>query len=184
MSGIDVSKANLRGRQQEIELWWEVDQFYSYEAALLDERRYEEWLALLDPEITYLMPLARNVRRDQLGNEYSVEGQTSWFDEGYDTLAKRVAQLKTGMHWIEEPASRFSRIVANVRILGASADGERLEVESRFLVYQNRLDTEVALFAGKRLDQLKKSEGRWRVARREIRLAQSTLLAKALAFFF
>lgn len=168
-----------------LQCWWELEQFYSHEAMLLDERRYEEWLTLLHPDIVYRMPIARNVRRDQLRHEYTVQGEVSWFDEGYDTLAKRVAQIKTGMHWIEEPASRYSRIVANVRLLTPfdAADGADIEAESRFLIYQNRLDSEVALFAGSRRDTLRRLDGRLRVARREIRLAQSTLLAKALALF-
>jgi 3-phenylpropionate/cinnamic acid dioxygenase small subunit len=164
--------------------WWEIQQFYNEEAALLDERRYEEWLKLLHPEILYLMPIARNVRRDQLKNEYTKEGETCWFDEGYETLVKRVAQIKTGMHWIEEPASRFSRVVANVRILDDGSNPDECEAESRFLVYQNRLEDQVALFAGSRRDVLRRVDGQWLVARREIRLAQSTLLAKALALFF
>lgn len=164
--------------------WWEIQQFYNDECALLDERRYEDWLQMLHPDILYLMPIARNVRRDQLKKEYTTEGETCWFDEGYETLAKRVAQIKTGMHWIEEPASRFARIVANVRILGDASLPDQCEAESRFVVYQNRLDDQVALFAGTRRDVLRKVDGRWLVARREIRLAQSTLLAKALALFF
>ena len=169
-----------------LQRWWEVEQFYAHEAALLDERRYEEWLGLLDPEVVYRMPMARNVRRDQLKNEYTRPGETAWFDEGYETLAKRVAQIKTGMHWIEEPASRFSRIVANVRVLadGGDAEGAELQAESRFLIYQNRLEAEVALFAGSRRDTLRRRDGRWRIAQREIHLAQSTLLAKALALLF
>ncbi len=164
--------------------WWEIQQFYNEECALLDERRYEEWLQLLAPDILYLMPIARNVRRDQLKNEYTTEGQTCWFDEGHETLSKRVAQLKTGMHWIEEPASRFARIVSNVRILDDGSRADACEADSRFVLYQNRLDDQVALFAGSRRDVLRREDGRWLVARREIRLAQSTLLAKALALFF
>jgi 3-phenylpropionate/cinnamic acid dioxygenase small subunit len=169
-----------------LQRWWDIEQFYAHEAALLDERRYEEWLGLLDAKIVYRMPIARNVRRDQLKNEYTAPGEVAWFDEGYETLAKRIAQIKTGMHWIEEPASRFSRIVANVRVLrdGGDAEGAEVEAASRFLVYQNRLDAEVALFAGSRHDTLRRLDGRWRIARREIHLAQSTLLAKALALLF
>lgn len=176
--------ATETGTLAQILRWWEIQQFYNEESALLDERRYEDWLKLLHPDLLYLMPIARNMRHDQLKNEYTVEGQTCWFDEGYDTLAKRVAQIKTGMHWIEEPASRFSRIVANVRILDDGSRADHCEAESRFVLYQNRLNDEVALFAGSRRDILRKVDGRWLVLRREIRLAQSTLLAKALALFF
>jgi 3-phenylpropionate/cinnamic acid dioxygenase small subunit len=183
MGTADAMSTDSLSRLQQ---WWEIEQFYAHEAALLDERRYEEWLGLLHPQLIYRMPIARNVRRDQLKNEYTVPGETAWFDEGYETLAKRVAQIKTGMHWIEEPASRFSRIVANVRVIGSGgpAEGAELETESRFLIYQNRLEAEVSLFAGSRRDTLRRLDGHWRIARREIHLAQSTLLTKALALFF
>jgi 3-phenylpropionate/cinnamic acid dioxygenase small subunit len=184
MSAVTMGSATAAAVPAQLLRWFEIQQFYNEEAALLDERRYEDWLKLLDPQILYLMPIARNVRRDQLKNEYTTEGQTCWFDEGYETLAKRIAQIKTGMHWIEEPASRFSRIVSNVRLLDDGSDPDRCEAESRFVLYQNRLESEVAFFAGSRRDVLRRSEGQWRVARREIRLAQSTLLAKALALFF
>jgi 3-phenylpropionate/cinnamic acid dioxygenase small subunit len=55
---------------------------------------------------------------------------------------------------------------------------------SRFLIYQNRVDHETALFAGKRLDSLRRVEGEWKLARREITLDQSVLLAKNLTVFF
>ncbi len=164
--------------------WWEINQFYAAESALLDARQYEEWLALMHPELSYVVPIARNVRRDKLAQEYTRSGETCWFDEGHQTLSKRIAQLKTGMHWIEEPSSRFSRMVTNVQVHGYDASSQSADVESRFLVYQNRLDAEVSLFAGRRRDTLVREGASWLIKRREVYLAQSTLLSKALALFF
>jgi 3-phenylpropionate/cinnamic acid dioxygenase small subunit len=59
-----------------------------------------------------------------------------------------------------------------------------VRVESRFIIYQNRLDTEVSLFAGKRLDILRRGGPGWQIARREVFLSQSVLMAKALTVFF
>jgi 3-phenylpropionate/cinnamic acid dioxygenase small subunit len=168
-------------------LWWEIQQFMHYEADLLDSRQFDAWLTLLDEEIAYRMPLARNVRRDAIATEYTGPGEAAWFDEGIETLRQRVAQINTGIHWAEEPASRISHLVTNVRILGvdsAAEGGERVTVRSRFLVYQNRLQGEVSLFVGKRNDVLRRHGRGWKVLSREIHLDQNVLLAKALTTFF
>lgn len=167
----------------------EIEQFFYREADLLDERRYDEWLTLLDDDIRYWMPLARNVRRDNRGQEYSREGEDiAWFDEGIQTLRQRVAQINTGIHWVEEPASRVSHMITNVRLIDTSDDPEvgAHEVKSRcrFIVYQNRLEGEVAWFVGKRVDILRQTAEGWKVRRREIYLDQTVLLGKALTVFF
>lgn len=170
-----------------IELWFDIQQFYFQEADLLDERRFDEWLKLLHEDIEYRMPLARNVRRDAIKQEYSAEGEIAWFDEGITTLRQRVAQIATGIHWAEEPASRVSHLVSNLRILNvdeSAAGGMQVQTRSRFLVYQNRLQGEVSLFVGKRLDTLIRTEEGWKVRKREILLDQNVLLSKALTTFF
>ncbi|MVW69910.1 3-phenylpropionate/cinnamic acid dioxygenase subunit beta [Bordetella sp. 15P40C-2] len=168
-------------------LWWEVQQFLHYEADLLDSRSFDTWLTLLDEQIVYRMPLARNVRRDAVATEYTRPGETAWFDEGIETLRQRVAQINTGIHWAEEPASRISHLVSNVRIMNVDTEaegGEQVSVRSRFLVYQNRLQGEVSLFVGKRQDVLRRSGAGWKILSREIFLDQNVLLAKALTTFF
>ncbi|MGH8808973.1 MAG: 3-phenylpropionate/cinnamic acid dioxygenase subunit beta [Noviherbaspirillum sp.] len=164
----------------------EVQEFFNQEADLLDARRFEDWLQLLDEGIRYHMPLARNVRRDDLAHEYTSDREAAWFDEGIETLRQRVAQLGTGIHWAEEPPSRVSHLVTNVRILDReplSGTPERVTVSSRFLVYQNRLQTEVALFVGKRRDVLLRHGESWKIVERTIYLDQNVLLAKALTTF-
>lgn len=170
-----------------MELWWGIQQFYFEEADLLDARRFDQWLELLHEDIEYRMPLARNVRRDAMKKEYTAEGEIAWFDEGIQTLRQRVAQIATGIHWAEEPASRISHLVTNVRVLEVDEDadgGMRVKTRSRFLVYQNRLQGEVSLFVGKREDTLVRDCDGWKILKREILLDQNVLLSKALTTFF
>jgi 3-phenylpropionate/cinnamic acid dioxygenase small subunit len=167
----------------------ELEAFLYDEAELLDERRYEEWLELLSDDLVYFMPMRRNVASDDpAAQENTRFGQDiSWFEEDKWTLAKRVEQIRTGVHWAEEPVSRVSRMVSNVQLLAARPSVQAATeaiVRSRFLLYQNRAEYETHLFAGKRSDTLRKSDGRWRIARREILLDQSILLAKNLSVFF
>jgi 3-phenylpropionate/cinnamic acid dioxygenase small subunit len=162
----------------------EIEAFYYDEAEFLDERRFQEWLDTLADNLVYFMPLRRNVKfGDHAALENTRQGEdVSWFDEDKWTLTKRVEQLQTGAHWAEEPTSRVSHLVTNIQITRV-AEGE-VDVKSRFLIYKNRIESETSLFVGKRVDTLRKQEGRWLLARREIILDQSVLQAKNLTIFF
>jgi 3-phenylpropionate/cinnamic acid dioxygenase small subunit len=161
----------------------EIEEFLYAEAALLDERRFEEWLALLTDDIRYWMPMRRNVKFGEQERENTRERQDmNWFDEGKTTLQQRVQQIMTGVHWAEEPLSRVCHMVTNVQIVQATAT--EVTVQSRFLVYRNRLQDETDFFVGKREDVLRKVDGAWQIARRQILLDQNVLLAKNLTVFF
>ena len=78
----------------------EVEAFLYDEAELLDERRYEDWLALIAPDIRYWMPMRRNVKFGESAREFTrADHDINWFDEGRDTLERRVRQIMTGIHW-------------------------------------------------------------------------------------
>lgn len=167
----------------------DVEDFYYHEADLLDERRFREWLDLLADDIVYFMPIRRNVKFGQhAARENTRLGEgISWFDEDKWTLGKRIDQILTGVHYAEEPLSRITHMVSNVQIKAArpTVDGVReLDVSSRFLVYQNRVEYETYTFVGRRHDTLRLTDAGWKIARREILLEQSILLAKNLTTFF
>jgi 3-phenylpropionate/cinnamic acid dioxygenase small subunit len=161
----------------------EVERFFGVEAELLDERRFDEWLELLHEDVRYWMPIARNVRFDHLDREYTRAGtEANWFDEGKDTLRKRVQQTQGGDHWAEEPRSRTTHLVANVRV--EATNGPDITTKCRFIVYTNRLEHDFEFFVGKRADVLRRDEGGLKVLRRTIYLDQSVLLSRNLTTFF
>ena len=167
----------------------EIEEFLYREAELLDAHRYEEWLDLFTDDVHYWMPMRRNVPRDEPEREYTRDGlDVNWFDEGKDTLARRVQQILTGIHWAEEPPSRICHMISNVQIERTSpsdvAAPAEVAVRCRFLVYRNRVETETDFLVGKREDLLRRADGSWRIARRRIVLDQNVLLAKNLTCFF
>lgn len=92
-----------------------------------------------------------------------------------------------GHHWAEEPLSRLCHIVTNIRLLAARPsvlEAQEAEVGSRFLVYQNRVETETYIFVGRRNDLWRRGAAGWVLAKREILLEQNVLLAKNLTTFF
>jgi 3-phenylpropionate/cinnamic acid dioxygenase small subunit len=167
----------------------DIEDFYFHEADLLDDRRFRDWLDLLADDISYFMPIRRNVKFGQhLARENTKRGEgISWFDEDKWTLTKRVEQILTGVHYAEEPLSRIAHMVSNVQIKAARpgiAEAGELDVTSRFLVYQNRVEYETYTFVGRRNDTLRRTDRGWQIARREILLEQNILLAKNLTMFF
>ena len=171
----------------------EIEELLYEEADLLDQRRFGDWLGMLADDLHYFMPMRRNVAfGTHAEKENTRAGQDiSWFDEDKWTLSKRVDQIMTGIHWAEEPLSRLCHIVSNIRLLAARpsvADAEEVEVGSRFLVYQNRVETETYIFVGRRSDLWRRprenDRASWRLAKREILLEQNVLLAKNLTTFF
>ena len=163
----------------------DVGEFLAFEADLLDARRYEDWLALLTEDIRYWMPMARNMASDDTGREFTIEDEdVNWIEEGIETIRQRVAQLATGLHWAEQPPSRTSHMISNLRVLENSDGLDEVKTRCRFLIYRNRLEDEQNIFVGKRNDTLRRVNGSWKIARREIYLDQNVMLSKNLSVFF
>ena len=167
----------------------EIEDFLYMEADLLDQRAFEAWLDLLAEDLVYFMPIRRNVKfGEHAERENTRQGEgISWFDEDKWTVTKRVEQILTGVHYAEEPLSRVTHMVSNVRIVSALPsveDAREVTVSCRFLVHQNRVEYETATFIGRRTDTLRRHEGSWLIARRELVLEQNVLLAKNLSVLF
>ena len=167
----------------------ELSEVLHAEAELLDDGRYDEWLDLLTEDVTYVMPLRLNVAMAELGERERTRpgAEVCWFDEGKGTLRKRVQQLATGVHWAEEPRSRVSHLVTNIRLLGVT-DSEA-ELSCRFVVHRNRVAAETDFFVGRRRDTLRRAVpgagiGGWQLCRRELLLDQHVLTAKNLTLLF
>ncbi len=166
-----------------MKLTFEIQEFLYREADLLDTRQYRAWLDLLADDLVYFMPMRRNVAFGNEADENTRQGEgISWFDEDKWTLTKRVEQLETGVHFAEEPLSRVTHMISNVRV--TDVEGDEVTVSSRFLVYQNRVAYETYTFVGRRTDILRHHGDSWQIARREIILDQNILTAKNLSTFF
>lgn len=161
----------------------EIEDFLWLEADLLDEHKYDQWLDLLTEDATYWMPIRRNVSSREMDTEYTGEGaDLSWYTDDKPTLENRVKQIKTHEHWAEEPFSRVSHIVSNIRVLGWNGRDE-VRVKCRFVFYRNRHADEETTMIGKRIDTLRRTESGFKIARREIYLDEGILLHKNLTNF-
>jgi 3-phenylpropionate/cinnamic acid dioxygenase small subunit len=163
-------------------LQYEVERFYYDEAALLDAHRYEEWLALFSDDAHYFMPIRRTRMQRELNKEFTQPGEMAFFHDDKNLLAGRVAKLKSGRSWAEDPPSRTRHLITNVRVV--RDNGRELEVESNFHVYRTRLNSEESSWIGSRRDLLRRVEGSFQIADRKIFLEQTVLLSRNLSNFF
>ncbi len=175
---------SLPGSRVARDVHWEIEQFLFDEAALLDERRWEEWLDLFADDVRYWAP----TRANRLGRESDLEfagpNEAAWFDETKEHLGQRVRRLRTGMAWAEDPPSRTRHLVANIRAR-VTDNADEVEVDSAFFVYRTRLEREMDMFVGRRTDLLRAADtpGGWLIARRTVVLDMTTVLAKNLSLF-
>jgi p-cumate 2,3-dioxygenase beta subunit len=113
----------------------EVEDFLFAEAALLDEWRLDEWLALLTDDVTYIVP-ATDARDADPSTTLSI------ISDDAKRLRARVEQLLGKHAWAENPPSRTRRLITNVRIRRADTTtaGTTVEVTANFAVYRFRGD--------------------------------------------
>ncbi len=165
-----------------------VEEFFYREADLLDSRDWSAWLELFAEEATYLVPLQRNAKHGNTAREIGYGPlDTAWLADTKETLSQRVEQLQTGVHWAEEPASRCSHLISNIRIVAGEPDLDVPNIVStqcRFLVYRNRVEREVDLFVGIRKDRLRRRDESWEILERIVLIEQNVLLSKNLTLFF
>ena len=87
-----------------------VAQFLYDEAALLDEWRLDEWLALFHPGMArYLVPSPEDLSDDPATTLHLV-------NDSMTTLAGRIGRLKSKHAHAESPRSRTRRQIGNVRV--------------------------------------------------------------------
>ena len=178
------------GRRADRDIHFEVEQFYYEEAELLDDGRFADWLELLADDVDYWMPTRTNRLRRQQALSIAARGEAAFYDETKESLAWRIRRLDSGMAWAEDPPSRTRHLVTNVVAHHVDPDVQAgftpddLEVRSAFLVYRNRLEREENIFAGRRVDILRRTDEGLQVARRVILLDQNVLQAKNISTFF
>ncbi len=163
-------------------LHYEVEQFLYAEAAMLDARRYRDWLALLAEDIHYWMPIRRTVMNADLDMEWTQPGEMAYFDDDRALLEIRVKKLEAGSAWSEDPPSRSRHFVSNVRILDVADD--EITVEAAFHLYRSRLNTEESNWFGRRVDVLRRAGESFLIARRSLFLDQTLILSTNMSTIF
>lgn len=171
-------------------LWYQINNFYSRESRALDEEDYEQWFSMLAEDIHYWMPSRETLfRKDEQEDDAR---RMNFYNETFQTLQLRVARLKSGSAWSENPRTRYRHFVSNIEVEvgNGGADKEKdkdkdgeIFVRSNTIVYRNRLEREEYWLIAKREDILRKTGDSFKIAKRKISVDFSSLLSKNLNVF-
>jgi p-cumate 2,3-dioxygenase beta subunit len=107
----------------------EIEEFLYHEAALLDEWRLDDWLALFTEDARYVVPSTDLPKSDP-------SDTLCLIDDDIVRLRGRVTRLNSRHAYREFPWSRTRRLVSNVRI--TAVEGDDVCVSAAFLVYRVR----------------------------------------------
>ena len=140
----------------------EIAAFLVHEARLLDERRYDDWLALYTEDAWYWIPLEE-------GQADPKETVSLMYDDRR-LLETRVRRLSQGKLHIQEPKSRTSRIVTNVSI--EARDDAGATVRSKFIVTEYRRGEQLT-YAGTYFHRLVRQGGQFRIAWKKVEVINS-----------
>ena len=175
-----MTSADTETRLDRALLQWSVEQFYFNEASLLDEHRYNEWIALFSKNVRYWAPVrvtregAPDVVRD---NELGL------FEDDYGSLELRVESFQVKSAWAEIPPSRTRHLISNVQVTSDSSN--QVSAVSNFFVFRSRLESVEHLFVGRRHDRLERlCEDQWRICERMILFDHSSFMTDNISIMF
>jgi 3-phenylpropionate/cinnamic acid dioxygenase small subunit len=129
------------------------------EARLLDEGKFDDWLALFAPDGWYWVP-------SEPGQPDPLETVSLIYDDR-QLLETRVRRLASPRMYSQEPRSRTSRIVTNVTIEEAGKD--TCTLRSKFVMIEYRREQQ-RLFGGTLLHRLVQADGRITIAWKRVDL--------------
>ena len=130
-----------------------------HEARLLDDGKFDDWLALFTPEAWYWVP-------SEPGQVDPVQTVSLIYDDRR-LLETRVRRLASPRMYSQEPRSRTSRMIGNVSI--EESGKHACTARSKFVMIEYRREQQ-RLFGGTALHRLVQAEGRIMIAWKRVDL--------------
>lgn len=106
----------------------DIEEFLYREAALLDEWKLEQWLALFTDDATYHVPTVGTAP------DVTPDNTLFYIADDHDRLRERVVRLQKKSAHVEWPRSRTRHMVTNVLI--DSREGNELAISAAFSVHR------------------------------------------------
>lgn len=131
----------------------DLQSFIELEAELLDERRFEEWLALFATDGIYWVPAKH-------GQESALNHVSLFYDDRH-TLDVRVRRLRHPAIHCQTPPSATVRLVSNFKLEPRhEGDGPDVyRVRSKFIMLEDRPGAARRLFGGRYTHLLRENAG-------------------------
>jgi benzoate/toluate 1,2-dioxygenase beta subunit len=156
-----------------------VRAFVEDEARLLDDRDFDDWLALFDEDCRYWVPVNPAMRSP-------VDGPAHFHDDK-QVLMARTHRLLNPRAFGAEPSPRTAHVVSGIRIdrdHPDAAGGATLSVSSSQLMleYRNRdgFENDLRVFGGRVTHTLRERGGRFTIAEKRVDLINAEAAFNAM----
>jgi len=150
----------------------QIENLLYTEARLLDERRFEEWLALFTEDAIYWIPAA--------GDPPDPKRQVSLVYDDRARLKLRIARLRGDFAHSQLPPSRVYRMVGNVEI--TEQIGQEVTVYSVLALFEVRYEKQT-VYAARCTYRLRQHEvSGWRIAGKRVDLVNRDGVIDNLTF--
>ena len=156
----------------------EAEQFLFEEARLIDERRFDDWLALFAPDCLYWLPIG--------DGDPNVEPSLIYDD--YQRLQERVFRISQTAAPAQTPASRTLHNVSNVEVLDANHGHTRIGCNLLILEFRPGDPSQVGLGTqrvfGAKADYILEAGPHWRIRTKKVSLLNRDAPLHNLTFIF
>jgi len=113
----------------------EAERFLIREARLIDERQFEEWLALFTPDCLYWLPIT----------DGDPNMEPSLIYDDFARMQERVFRITSTQAPSQSPASRTLHMISNVDVLGEAEGGVRLNANQAIFEFRPGDPSQVGL---------------------------------------
>jgi 3-phenylpropionate/cinnamic acid dioxygenase small subunit len=148
------------------------EQFLIHEAALLDGRRFHDWMALFADDGTYWVPA--------VPDQDSPFNQASLFYDDRELMKTRVERLEHPRIHVQTPPSRTAHLVGNIVIEQANAMEGEFTVGSTVIMVEYR-DEVQRVFAGRQSHKLRRDGESFRIVQKRVDLINCDGAFEAMA---
>ncbi|MBI3247806.1 MAG: aromatic-ring-hydroxylating dioxygenase subunit beta [Deltaproteobacteria bacterium] len=148
-----------------------IENFLYREARLMDENAYDDWLALWADDVLYWVP----------ANDDDIDPQrhVSIVYEDKTRLEDRIARLKSGAAYAQDPKSRLRRVIANIEI--EEGDNGEVTVYSNFNLTELRRSQQ-RTFAGRTIHKLRPHDASFRITYKKVLLVNNDEVISNMTF--
>lgn len=145
-----------------------------HEAALLDEARYDEWLALFAADGLYWVPLSRAQTDPAAGQSIAAEDRL--------LLAIRIERLRSPKAHSMHPAPACQHVLQMPRVVASDAAANRHETRTPFVYVEARGEDQIVL-AGTVTHTTRVEKGVLRIVTKRVDLVNAGAALPAVFLF-
>ena len=141
------------------------------EGLALDERRWDDWLALYAEDAAYWVPAWKS--ESETTADPDSELSLVYYDNR-EGLVDRIWRLKSGLSVASNPLRRTAHMMSNIQVVAAEGDVWTVKASGAVHVYDPKRKVQTVFFSLYEYRMRQTSDG-WRIAGKTVRLLNDNI---------